>query len=239
MKKLLLFIGVMFLFSGCATTPYYVSVSKVKNVEAQRDRVIVTDILNFVRGYYPPARTQFYIDTKFTPATRAFSDLLEQKFRGVGYGITYDEKSVTPYAVSAWKIDYIGSQTVRATFVVDNATISRLYKKVGNSYVPITPYTVRGLSSTPPYKQLSFLKSSSSSSLSRARSTGGLLTRIIATSLNVRKKPNTHSKILRTYKKGTYLRVSKKVKNSQSEYWYKLKNYSGFVSADYVKVVRR
>ena len=55
----------------------------------------------------------------------------------------------------------------------------------------------------------------------------------------MRKKPNTHSKILGTYKQGTYFRVSKKVKNSQSEYWYKLKNYRGFVSADYVKVVRR
>ena len=268
MKKLLILLGVVaaFLFSGCASTNYYTSVSKTKTNDAVRDQIVITDLLNFVRGYYPPAKTQFYIDRSYTPTNKAFGDRLEQSFRSVGYGITYDLNSA--YCVPfAWKIDDISSNIVRATFVIDNATISKLYQGSKGSYRPISPYTVRGLAKTPPYKvdgineisidfslkdpednnvskttspspTYSFLKSSKSSSLSKSYKGGGLLTRIIATALNVREKPTTHSKILRTYKKGTYIKVSKKVKNDYTEYWYKLQNYKGYVSAKYVKKVR-
>lgn len=240
MKKLLILLGVAaaFLFSGCASTNYYTSVSKTKTNDAVRDQIVITDLLNFVRGYYPPAKTQFYIDRSYTPTNKAFGDRLEQSFRSVGYGITYDLNSAY-YVPFAWKIDDISSNIVRATFVIDNATISRLYQGSKGSYRPISPYTVRGLAKTPPYKPYSFLKSSKRSSLSRANKSGGLLARIIATSLNVREKPTTQSKVLKTYKKGTYIRVSKKVKNDYAEYWYKLQNYKGYVSAKYVKKVRR
>jgi len=48
MKKIILFVFVVFLFSGCATSNYYVSVNKVKSAKQNLDTVIIKDILSFV-----------------------------------------------------------------------------------------------------------------------------------------------------------------------------------------------
>ncbi len=235
MKKIITLLAAVFalFLTGCNSN-YYTSVSKAKVNSPQRDQVITTDILNFMRGYYSPANTLFYIDKSTSPQNQAFSQTLENKFRAAGFALTDNNQTQSYYIPFAWKIDNISSEIVRATFVVDNATITRLYKGTD----PVSPFTVRGLAKNPPYRSYAFLRSAKGSSLSRANKNGGLLARIVASSLNVREKPTTHSKVLRKYKKGTYLRLSKKVKNKYSEYWYKLQNYSGYVSANHVREVR-
>jgi hypothetical protein len=240
MKKLLLFISILFLFSGCATNNYYTSVNKVKSVEQNRDTVIVKDILNFVRGYYPPAKTKFFIDTKFTPSTKEFAKIFELKFRSVGYGITYDIvfDDTSPSVPFAWKVDEISPTLVRATFNIDNANISRIYKLKNGRYIPVSPYTVRGLSSTAPYKRLSFMKPLGIATYSSKKK--GLLMRIVASSLNVREKPSISSKILRQYRKGTRLRIAYKTTNKKTQRnWSKLKNFKGFVATEHIERARR
>jgi len=156
MKKIILFVFVVFLFSGCATSNYYVSVNKVKSAKQNLDTVIIKDILSFVKEYYPPAKTKFFINKRFTPSTKEFAEMLESKFRSAGYAITYDIESddSIPFA---WKIDDVSITLVRATFNIDNANISRGYKLENDRYVAISPYTVRGLSSVAPYKRFNFI----------------------------------------------------------------------------------
>ena len=164
MKNLILIISAVFLLSGCVNNNYYASINKVKSTKQNIDTVIVKDILNFVKEYYPPAKTKFFINTKFTPSTKEFAKIFELKFRSAGYAITYDIKSndISPSVPFAWKVDDISPTLIRATFNIDNANISRIYKIKKDKYIPISAYTVRGLSSTAPYKGFSFVDENSS-----------------------------------------------------------------------------
>ena len=161
MKTIFIIISiVLVIFTGCATNNYYTSINKVKSTKQNIDTVIVKDILSFVKEYYPPAKTKFFINKKFTPSTKEFAEIFELKFRSAGYAITYDTESndSIPFA---WKVDDISPILVRATFNIDNANISRIYKLKEDSYVAASSYTVRGLSSTAPYKQFSFVDENS------------------------------------------------------------------------------
>ena len=227
MKKYLYFLFGVMLFTGC-TPSYYTSINDVDN-NKNRDKIIVKDILRFVRGYYSPAKTEFYINTKFNISTTKFSNKLEERFRKVGYGISHNETDNSiPFA---FKIDKISSSLIRATFNISNANISRIYKKRGSRYRAISPFTVRGLSPYPRYR---------SRGTPRRSSRGSLLARIISSTLNVRSRPSISSKILRTYRKGTLLRIAYKTRNKHTKrYWSKLKNFKGFVASEHLEMVRR
>jgi len=228
----LLLVSMMILVSGCATHPnLYTSVAVIKKNDTERNRVIIDDLLGFLQRYYAPAQTIFVIDPDKSRENLKFAEQFENRFRNAGFGIVESEKMDGGIPL-AWKIDRIG-WLVRATYYIDNAVITRVYKPVGSSWVPVGPFSAQNMGS-PKYNS-SLLKELTKRS--RSNKKGGAYGKIIADVLRIREKPSTNSKIIGHLKYGQKVSVAYKLKNNAGELWTKLKHSKGYVSSKYLRIV--
>lgn len=227
----LLLVLMMILVSGCATHPnLYTSVAVIKKNDIERNRVIIDDLLGFLQRYYAPAQTTFVIDPDKSRENLKFAEQFENRFKNAGFAISREK--IAGGIPLAWKIDRVG-WLVRATYYIDNAVITRVYKPLGSSWVPVGPFSAQNMG-TPKYNP-SLLKELTKSS--RSSKKGGAYGKIIADVLRIREKPTTNSRIIGRLKYGQKVSVAYKLKNGAGELWTKLKHSKGYVSSKYLRIV--
>lgn len=133
------------LFSGCANFAFFESATTLQITEkSQRDNLIVDDFVVMVQKYLAPAQTVFFIPTKGVQANSIFNKNIEFRLRQVGYMITKVKSSGVEVDLR-WHIDNITTKIVRATYDLNYARVSRLYREVNNNYMPLGQFTVTGL----------------------------------------------------------------------------------------------
>ena len=226
----LLLVSMMILVSGCTTHPnLYTSVAVIKKNDTERNRIIIDDLLGFLQRYYAPAQTTFVIDPDKSRENLKFAEQFENRFRNAGFAISREK--IAGGIPLAWKIDRVG-WLVRATYYIDNAVITRVYKPVGSSWVPVGPFSAENMGS-PKYNSSLLNELTKSSRASKA----GVYGKIIADVLRIREKPSTHSKVIGRLKYGQKVSVAYKLKTGAGELWTKLKHSKGYVSSKYLRIV--
>ena len=230
-NKTLLLVLAMIFVSGCATQPnLYTSVAVIKKNDTERNRIIVDDLLGFLQRYYAPAQTTFVIDPDKSIENLKFAEQFENRFRNAGFAISREK--VDSGIPLAWKIDRIG-WLVRATYYIDNAVITRVYKPVGSSWMPVGPFSAQNMGS--PKYDSSLLKELTNTSNRDKK--GGAYGKIIADALRIREKPTTNSRIIGRLRYGQKVSVAYRLKNDAGELWTKLKHSKGYVSSKYLRIV--
>jgi hypothetical protein len=135
----------MILVSGCATHPnLYTSVAVIKKNDTERNRVIIDDMLGFLQRYYAPAQTIFVIDPDNSKENLKFAEQFENRFKNAGFGISREK--IEGGIPLAWKIDRVG-WFVRVTYYIDNAIVTRVYKSIGSSWMPVGPFSAQKMGS--------------------------------------------------------------------------------------------
>ncbi len=227
--KLFLLIFIVMLMNGCAVNQnLWTSVAIVKS-DAERNRIIINDLLGLLQRYYAPAKTTFVINPDKSRENLKFAEQFENRFRNAGYAISHDN-SVKAIPLS-WKIDRVG-RLVRATYYINRTVITRVYKNIGASWIPVGPFSAQNIGS-PKYNPALLKELTVSSRQKRA-----VYAKIVANILRIREKPTVNSKIVGYLKQGQKVRVTYKLKNSAGELWVKLKHSKGYILSKYVRILR-
>lgn len=231
LSKILLLMSLIIAISGCTPrSDLYTSVSVIKNNDTKRNRFIIDDLLNLLQRYYAPAQTTFVITPENSKGNLEFAEQFEDRFRNTGFAISREK--VPGGILLAWKIDTLG-WLIRATYYIDNATVTGVYKRVGSSWVRVGPFSVEDMGTA----EFNILPSQDVIKESHHKKRAATYAQSIVDILRIREKPTTNSKIIGYLKKGQKVRVAYKLKNNNTdELWIKLKHSRGYVSSKYLKI---
>jgi len=218
---------ISFLINGCVKkTDIYTSVLITKEDNINRNCTIIYDLVGFLQNYYAPAKTTFIITPDKSKENLKFAEQFENIFRNAGFAISYEKINGAKFL--SWKIDRVG-WLVRATCYIDNVVITRVYKKVGENWVSVGPFSAQNLGE-PKYNPTLFRE--------LKKSINNKSYKIVKTKiLRIREKPTSKSRVLGTLKYGQKVKVAYRVKNSLGEYWIKLKDHKGYILSRYLKAL--
>ena len=127
--------------SGCGLfnkkVPYYTSTVDLNR--HQVSSVIVNDLIGFLKKYYPQAKTTFFVT--LDSSAKRYGKRYIDSLRRVGYSVTYEKnKASIPFA---YKVDFVTKDSIRVTYNIDDATISKIYLIKDRSLVSLSPFTTR------------------------------------------------------------------------------------------------
>lgn len=223
-KRILIALIAPILFNGCISTKETYYTSKVALNNKHINKIIAEDIVSFLKQHYP-IKTTFSI--KIEDSSYTYGVNLEDHLRKAGYGLIYiPKKEATPFA---YKLDFINKNIIRATYNIGSANISRLYRQNQNTFIPITPFTTRGLKNTYIYNTNSLEKTPNHKNTKEAIVTAHIL--------NARSTPSTQGKITMKYTKDSMLIIGDEFTSDTGQKWCQVYNEypKQYVSCQYIK----
>lgn len=249
--KLLFLVAAGVVMTGCGTQPnLYTSVAVVKQNDTERNRVIIDDLLGFIQSYYAPAQTTFVITPESSSENLRFAEQFENRFKNAGFAIS--RESVSGGVPFAWKIDRVG-QLVRATYYIDDAVVTRVYRHAAAGWMPVGPFSAHNLgyprfvatpaakpnrTSKKPKRQVHHKKHKPKTPAQPAsHAPKGIYGKVTAHDLSIRKLPERDAEVIGNLKYGQNVSVAYKLKNDNGEFWTKLKDPDGYVSSKYLKII--